>query len=220
MNKNKNVCIQNIVITGSLGCAIDLKQLAWKFGGKYTPRTFAACQLRISYPKTTALVFSSGKIVCPGAKNEPMARLALYMYMRMICKIHRNARLTNVQIQNIVASGFLDHPVNLLALANDNYKIAQYDPDIFPGARISLKTHKGMQALVFLSGKVIVTGAKRRDMTQRAWLETIEIVTPFLRTHEQDTSCNVTHQDVLLTKQALARVTSSPLDASGFLLDE
>lgn len=37
---------------------------------------FAAVIMRIREPKTTALIFSSGKVVCTGAKSEENARLA------------------------------------------------------------------------------------------------------------------------------------------------
>ena len=140
-----------------------------------------------------------------GAKNEHMSRLALYMYMRMVCKIHPHARLKNVQVQNIVASGYLDAGVNLLALSQQKYEIVQYDPSIFPGCRISLHSVKSMQSLVFLSGKVIVTGAKTREQVQTAWEETLEIVTPFIRTAEEDIKVVVTHRDLTQTTAALRR---------------
>jgi TATA-box binding protein (TBP) (component of TFIID and TFIIIB) len=34
--------------------------------GEYNPSTFAAVQLRLSNPRTTALVFASGNVVCTG----------------------------------------------------------------------------------------------------------------------------------------------------------
>lgn len=37
---------------------------------------FAAVIMRIREPKTTALIFASGKMVCTGAKSEAESRLA------------------------------------------------------------------------------------------------------------------------------------------------
>lgn len=37
---------------------------------------FAAVIMRIREPKTTALVFASGKMVCTGAKSEEHSKLA------------------------------------------------------------------------------------------------------------------------------------------------
>ena len=37
---------------------------------EYKPKRFAAAIMRIRDPKTTALIFRSGKMVCTGAKSE------------------------------------------------------------------------------------------------------------------------------------------------------
>lgn len=43
---------------------------------EYNPKRFAACILRFREPKTTALVFATGKMVCTGAKSVENARTA------------------------------------------------------------------------------------------------------------------------------------------------
>lgn len=40
------------------------------------PQRFAAVIMRIREPKTTALIFASGKMVCTGAKSEQDSKLA------------------------------------------------------------------------------------------------------------------------------------------------
>jgi hypothetical protein len=43
--------------------------------------------MRIREPKTTALIFASGKMVCTGAKSETESRLAAKKYARIIQKL-------------------------------------------------------------------------------------------------------------------------------------
>ena len=43
--------------------------------------------MRIRAPKTTALIFSSGKMVCTGAKTEALAREAARKYAKVISKL-------------------------------------------------------------------------------------------------------------------------------------
>ena len=43
--------------------------------------------MRIREPRTTALIFSSGKMVCTGAKSEDLSRLAARKYARVIQKL-------------------------------------------------------------------------------------------------------------------------------------
>lgn len=60
--------------------------------------------MRIREPKTTALVFASGKVVVTGAKSEDDARLAARKYARIIQKLGFEAKFTDFKIQNIVGS--------------------------------------------------------------------------------------------------------------------
>lgn len=58
--------------------------------------------MRIRDPKTTALIFASGKMVVTGAKSEDDSRLASRKYARIIQKLGFNAKFTDFKIQNIV----------------------------------------------------------------------------------------------------------------------
>ncbi|XXG42594.1 hypothetical protein AAC387_Pa01g2834 [Persea americana] len=55
--------IQNVVSTVNLDCKVDLKAVALHArNAEYNPRRFAAVIMRIREPKTTALIFASGKM--------------------------------------------------------------------------------------------------------------------------------------------------------------
>lgn len=80
--------LQNIVSTVDLGCKLDLKKIALHArNAEYNPKRFAAVIMRIREPRTTALIFSSGKMVCTGAKSEDMSRLAARKYARIVQKL-------------------------------------------------------------------------------------------------------------------------------------
>lgn len=80
--------LQNIVSTVNLGCKLDLKRIALHArNAEYNPKRFAAVIMRIREPRTTALIFSSGKMVCTGAKSEDMSRLAARKYARIVQKL-------------------------------------------------------------------------------------------------------------------------------------
>merc|ERR1712080_773999 len=80
--------IQNVVATVNLSCKLDLKFIALKArNAEYNPKRFAAVIMRIRNPKTTALVFASGKIVITGAKSEQASKEAAHKYKRIISKL-------------------------------------------------------------------------------------------------------------------------------------
>lgn len=63
--------LQNVVATVNLECRLDLKTIALHArNAEYNPKRFAAVIMRIREPKTTSLIFASGKMVVTGAKSE------------------------------------------------------------------------------------------------------------------------------------------------------
>jgi len=65
--------IQNIVASGSLDASIDLEGLCERarVGSlMYEPEQFPALIYRMESPKVVFLIFSTGRIVCVGAKRE------------------------------------------------------------------------------------------------------------------------------------------------------
>ena len=118
---------RNIVATVNLDCRLDLKTIALHArNAEYNPKArheprpfpshstltlefrakqrFAAVIMRIREPKTTALVFASGKVVVTGAKSEDDSRLASRKYARIIQKLGFEAKFQDFKIQNIVGS--------------------------------------------------------------------------------------------------------------------
>lgn len=65
------VHIQNIVASGELGGDIDLESVVYKLRRvMYEPEQFPGAVYRMNDPKVVFLLFSTGKLVCVGAKKE------------------------------------------------------------------------------------------------------------------------------------------------------
>jgi TATA-box binding protein (TBP) (component of TFIID and TFIIIB) len=83
-----SINFRNIVSTVNLGCPLDLKRIALQArNAEYNPKRFAAVIMRIRNPRTTALIFGSGKMVCTGAKSEEDSLQAARRYARVIQKL-------------------------------------------------------------------------------------------------------------------------------------
>jgi transcription initiation factor TFIID TATA-box-binding protein len=66
---------------------------------EYKPKRFAAAIMRIRDPKTTALIFASGKMVCTGAKSEEISETASKQYAKAIQKVgNKDVRMTDFKI--------------------------------------------------------------------------------------------------------------------------
>ncbi len=74
---NPKVTIQNIVASGDINCSIDLNLASVVMdNAMYEPEVFPGLIYRMAEPKTVFLLFSTGKIVCTGAKNKEMVAKA------------------------------------------------------------------------------------------------------------------------------------------------
>jgi len=161
--------LQNIVSTVNLGCKLDLKRIALHArNAEYNPKRFAAVIMRIREPRTTALIFSSGKMVCTGAKSEEDSRLAARKYARIVQKLGFAAKFLDFKIQNMVGSCDVKFPIRLEGLVLTHSQFSSYEPELFPGL-IYRMVKPRIVLLIFVSGKVVLTGAKVRQEIYEAF---------------------------------------------------
>jgi transcription initiation factor TFIID TATA-box-binding protein len=177
MSSGLTPTLQNIVATVNLDCRLDLKTIALHArNAEYNPKRFAAVIMRIREPKTTALIFASGKMVVTGAKSEDDSKLASRKYARIIQKLGFNAKFTDFKIQNIVGSCDIKFPIRLEGLASRHHNFSSYEPELFPGLIYRMIKPK-IVLLIFVSGKIVLTGAKVREEIYQAF----EMIYPVLQ---------------------------------------
>ena len=170
--------IQNVVATADLNQPLALDAiLKVTPGATFNPEKFPALVYKLKKPKTTTLLFSSGKIVCTGAKSSRSAKTAI---ARMISELKGNGVVIianpTVEIQNIVASGDLYGTIDLENVAERLFK-TMYEPEQFPGL-VYRMTNPYAVFLVFASGKIVCTGTKTEndvDLAVEKLLDTLEL---------------------------------------------
>src|SRR5438445_230510 len=115
---------------------------------------------RLRKPKTATLIFSSVKMVCTGSKSERQARKAV---LKVVDDLKRDGIVIlgkpESTIQNIVASAGLGGYIDL-EKATYGLKKTMYEPEQFPGLIYRMDEPK-VVILLFASGKLVCTGAKR-----------------------------------------------------------
>ncbi|KAL8136295.1 hypothetical protein AgCh_010764 [Apium graveolens] len=160
--------LQNIVSTVNLDCKLDLKAIALQArNAEYNPKRFAALIMRIRDPKTKALIFASGK-----------------MYARIVQKVGFSAKFKDFKIQNIVGSCDVKFPIRLEGLAYSHGAFSSYEPELFPGLIYRMRQPK-IVLLIFVSGKIVITGAKVREEIYTAFENIYPVLTEFRRNSQQ-----------------------------------
>ncbi|MBI4143697.1 TATA-box-binding protein [Candidatus Woesearchaeota archaeon] len=156
----KEISVVNIVVSASLEHEIPLEKMAATLPNtEYNPEQFPGLVIRIKEPKTSALIFSSGKIVCTGARSMDKVHESIRKIMKSLEKINvKIKKEPEVNIQNIVASGSvgMDLNLNVLAMKLEN---TEYEPEQFPGLVYKLPDAKAT-FLLFSNGKIVCTGTK------------------------------------------------------------
>ncbi|MEK6835436.1 MAG: TATA-box-binding protein [Nanoarchaeota archaeon] len=152
--------IQNIVVSTSLEHDIPLIKLAEVLPNtEYNPEQFPGLVMRIKNPKTSALIFSSGKVVCTGAKSITKVKESLSKIIENLRKIRIKIKVKpKINVQNMVASGTINMDLNLNSLAM-KLENTEYEPEQFPGLVYKLP---GTRAtfLLFSNGKIVCTGTR------------------------------------------------------------
>jgi transcription initiation factor TFIID TATA-box-binding protein len=128
--------------------------------------------MRIREPdKSTALIFTSGKMVCTGAKSEELSQQAARSYARSIKRIgFSKVSLSEFKIQNIVASSEVDFMISLdgISTSKEHKKFSRYESELFPGLIYRMHSPK-IVLLIFVSGKIVLTGAKTKEDIKTAF---------------------------------------------------
>jgi len=159
----RNIRVVNIVVSASLDHDIPLEKMAATLSNtEYNPEQFPGLVIRIKEPKTSALIFSSGKIVSTGARTLDEVRQSIRKIMKSLEKINVKIKAEpEIHVQNIVASGSvgMDLNLNFLAMKLDN---TEYEPEQFPGLVYKMPEAKAT-FLLFSNGKVVCTGTKSEE---------------------------------------------------------
>jgi transcription initiation factor TFIID TATA-box-binding protein len=171
----ESIEVENVVASTDIGQELALETLADDLRTtKYDPDHFPGLVYRRQNPKAAALIFRSGKIVCTGAKSVADVKTVLHQVFDELRELGVEVdESPSIEIQNIVSSADLGHTLNLNAIAIGlGLEHIEYEPEQFPGLVYRLD-EPSVVALLFGSGKLVITGGKRIEDAEQA-LEAIE----------------------------------------------
>ncbi|MDK2891754.1 TATA-box-binding protein [Methanohalophilus sp.] len=157
-----SIKIENVVASTKLAEEFDLTKIESEFeGAEYNKQKFPGLVYRVSDPKAAFLVFTSGKVVCTGAKNVDDVHTVIADMAKKLNSIGiETIKNPEITVQNIVASADLKAILNLNAIAIGlGLENIEYEPEQFPGLVYRIDEPK-VVVLIFSSGKLVVTGGK------------------------------------------------------------
>lgn len=167
-------------LIADLGVRLDLKQIALRCRNtEFNPRRFAAVIMRLREPRATALVFASGKLVITGTKSSHNCSLATKKIAYILERVgFQPASYINFKVQNIVGTVDVGFPIRLEGVAFAHPTFSSYEPELFPGLIYRLVQPR-VVLLIFVSGKVVLTGAKTEDQLVEALKKVFPVLMEF-----------------------------------------
>jgi transcription initiation factor TFIID TATA-box-binding protein len=155
--------IQNVVSAATLNQKVDLNAVVKGSPDvEYRPDQFPGLVFRLKRPKTATLIFTTGKMVCTGAKSGKESRRAV---MKVVKELQKGGIIIiskpDSKVVNIVASASLGGKVDLEKAVTTLGK-AMYEPEQFPGLIYRMDEPK-VVILIFATGNLVVTGAKKEQ---------------------------------------------------------
>lgn len=176
--------LQNMSSTANLGVKLDLKKIALKCRNtEFNPRRFSAVIMRLREPRATALIFASGKMCVTGVKSTHNANLAVKKFCYIIERVGFKAKeFVDFKVQNIVGTADCGFPIRLEGLVYHHSAFASYEPELFPGLIYRMVSPK-VVFLIFVSGKIVITGAKKESDLSTALTKIYPIVCEFKKSH-------------------------------------
>ncbi|KAF1790710.1 Beta2-adaptin/TBP, C-terminal domain [Phytophthora cactorum] len=157
---NLEVKIMNVVGTVDLKTPLDLKMIALHArNAEYNPKRFSAVIMRLRDPKTTALIFGSGKV---GLSIK---------FVTSKLKLNFPAKFTEFKVRNVMGTCDIRFPIRLEGLLNDHARFSSVCSDVrtelFPGLIYKLVEPK-LTLLIFVSGKIVLCGARDSNHLHQA----------------------------------------------------
>jgi transcription initiation factor TFIID TATA-box-binding protein len=173
VQKPPAINVENVVASAEVGQELDLNELNNDLvGSQYDEDNFPGLVYRMQEPKSAALVFRSGNVVCTGAKGVNKVETAIEQVFSELEKLGIPVETPEPVIQNIVSGADLDNQLNLNAAAIGlGLEQVEYEPEQFPGL-VYRPPELNVVILLFGSGKAVITGAQTVESAQ----EGVEVV--------------------------------------------
>lgn len=152
--------VVNFLATSRIADYLDLHQFSDETGVEFEPDRFPGMSYRLEEPKVCVLLFRSGRSVVTGAKSVKDIEEALEkVHAILVANGHDVFEEYIYDIGNVVVTHNIGKDLNLASLTFSlDFTRTEWEPEQFPGLIYRIGRGLNSVALVFSSGKCVITG--------------------------------------------------------------
>eukprot|EP00477_Mikrocytos_mackini_P002536 GAHX01002861.1.p1 GENE.GAHX01002861.1~~GAHX01002861.1.p1 ORF type:complete len:229 (+),score=35.33 GAHX01002861.1:34-720(+) len=179
--------VTNMCAFTNIGVRLNLKDITMRLKNtEYNPEKYPACFFRLNTPpRFTALLFSNGKIIFTGARNEKSLTKGTSIVFTVLRKLSYQFEEPKVDVNCITLYGSLAKAINiklihdckvndkkitgLLSVRNKQMwedLVLEFQRSHFPGYPIKIKEPKCC-VMLFSNGKFSITGLRKMETVKK-----------------------------------------------------
>ena len=155
--------IHNVVCIYSTSSYLNLRNIA--LNGLNVEYKRDRVLMKLRKPAITAMIFSSGKITCSGAKSAREALIGARRIARQIQKLGFSIKFQEYRVVNVMSRSSVPFSINLCKLASLVPDKCQYNPELCSVLFFKLNSLKST-VNVYPTGKLIVISARIDTISQ------------------------------------------------------
>ncbi|XP_025405634.1 TATA box-binding protein-like protein 1 [Sipha flava] len=203
---NVHIVINNVTSNFKTKTHLDLRNLARRGYNTEYKREQGKLIMKLRKPKTTANIWSKGKVICVGCSSEHEARIASRRVARIIQKLgYPEVKFCSYKVTNILATCTLPFPIRIISFAEKYKANTEYEPELNPGVMYRTKEFKATLQ-IFSSGKISVH-AQSEALIRRAVEYIYPLVWPFRREQESNVQPPMTIEEIQAPEQKTESTT-------------
>merc|ERR1711937_113900 len=114
--------------------------------------------MQLREPRMMANIWSSGKIVCQGARSEDDAKIGSRKFARIIQNCgFPNVRVSNYKVVNVLGNCKVNFAIDIMQFSAENAgPHCSYEPELHPA--VTFKPGNGATVKIFSTGALTVLG--------------------------------------------------------------
>ena len=180
-NPHATPVIYNSICFARLPCSIDLKTLCCRCRNvDYNPTVSSTAEMTLSEPRASVFCHANGTLRVMGCRTSVAARLAAKRAAKIIREVFQiEFHEFSFSPSNLMAQADIGVPIRLAELAEAHPTACMYEPLIYSGC--VMKFENGVRILLYVTGKMVLTGARDMEELRRAFRAFVTYVAPYAK---------------------------------------
>ncbi|XP_078598585.1 TATA box-binding protein-like 1 [Branchiostoma floridae x Branchiostoma japonicum] len=151
-----DIDIANVVCSFRARCHLNLRMIALNGANVIYKRELGKVTMKLRRPYCTANIWSSGKIVCTGARSEDDAKKGARRCARTLQNMGFQVHFSEFKVVNVLGICAMPFTIKITLFSKHHKENASYEPELHPGVTYKIRDPKAVMK-IFSTGSITCT---------------------------------------------------------------